>query len=206
MFSAKKKNLFPDPSLALTALFLAYLGLPYASPSASAQDYNYRSSGGSRVVQNGNGLANPSSTYITRGTLSPSAQVPVYGSPSPASQNLPNGAIRYPGRDGNGNPIAQPSNQSVPGLPVARMGSTVGTPGDYMRSDLNPNFSYQQKNKQEVRYVRVGGPQPHSKRKQALTYPGTAPRPSSQASSNSGRYVPPAQYTSDQNSSTYKGY
>jgi hypothetical protein len=211
MLPEKKKALlliFLAPALLASGLFGASLCIIIFSPPVFAQDYNYRGSGGSRVIQNSNGLPNPSSTYITRGTLSPSAQVPVYGSPSPVNSGLPSGAIKYPGRDANGNPVAQPSNQTVPGLPVARMGSTVGTPGDYMRSDLNPNFTYQQKNNpQQVRYIRVG-PTPQRKQNstQALTYPGTAPRQANRSSSSSGRYVPPAQYSSDQNSNSFKGY
>jgi hypothetical protein len=111
-----------------------------------AQNYNYRM-GNTRVVQGAGGLANPSGSYITGGTLSRSAQagagVNTYG-------NLQSGvgtAGITAGATGNN------------GLQSARMGSTVGMPGDYMRSDLNPNFSYQQPVRQGGRHGQRRGNQ-----------------------------------------------
>lgn len=116
---------------------LLLASLIWAQGSAEAQQsYTYKI-GGTRVQQ-GSGLARPSDTYITRGTLSPSAQVPVYGSP-PQQQRYPQGYLAPQ--------TAQPQ-AGLPGLPSARMGSTVGMPGDYMRSDLNPNVTFQQQQPQ----------------------------------------------------------
>ncbi len=109
-----------------------------------AVSYNYRY-GNSRVVQGAGGLPNPSSSYITGGTLSHSAQIgagvasPYSNLPSGSSSAAIQGAGMTPGISGN------------TGLQSARMGSTVGMPGDYMRSDLNPNFSYQQQPRQNQR-------------------------------------------------------
>jgi len=76
-------------AMAATALILL------SASAAEAQQYDYRS-GGARVIQNSGGLATPSNTYITRGTLSPSAQVPILGSPGYVNSSLPSGAIKYP--------------------------------------------------------------------------------------------------------------
>ncbi len=130
--------------ISLCAGFLLCL----TTQTANCQAYNYRY-GNSRVVQGAGGLAKSSSSYITGGTLSRSAQVGA-GITSPYG-NLQNGSSTgagaglTPGISGNNN------------LKSARMGSTVGMAGDYMRSDLNPGFSYQQQPRQgrsgQVRYA-----------------------------------------------------
>lgn len=112
--------------------------------TAHCQDYNYRY-GNSRIVQGAGGLANPASSYISGGTLSRSAQV---GAGLSTYGNLQNGS-NTSGVRGAGITAGVSGNSD---LPMARMGSTVGMPGDYMRSDLNPNFSYQQQPRQNVQY------------------------------------------------------
>jgi hypothetical protein len=141
------------------------LGL--TAQSANCQAYNYRS-GNARVIQGAGGLPNPSSSYITGGTLSHSAQVgagiSAYGYlPSGSSTGAVAGAGITPGISGNSN------------LPAARMGSTVGMPGDYMRSDLNPNFTYQQQPRQNVQYR--NNQQRYNQRPQGSNQPATYGQP-----------------------------
>jgi hypothetical protein len=136
--------------LKITLLVGSLLSLTAQSGNCQ-QNYNYRY-GNSRVVQGAGGLPNPASSYITGGTLSHSAQIgagvasPYSNLPSGSSSAAIQGAGMTPGISGN------------TGLQSARMGSTVGMPGDYMRSDLNPNFSYQQQQqprqyqRRQVRY------------------------------------------------------
>jgi hypothetical protein len=133
-----------------------------SAQSANCQAYNYRS-GNARVVQGAGGLANPSGSYITGGTLSRSAQAGAglssYGNlQSGSSTSGVSGAGITPGVSGNSN------------LPMARMGSTVGMPGDYMRSDLNPNFSYQQQPRQNVQYRQQYRQNPQQNPNQVATY------------------------------------
>jgi hypothetical protein len=126
----------------LTAFTLLLCLLALSAPAANSQSYR----GPSRVVAGAGGLSTPSGSYITGGTLSRSAQVGAGLStynpylPSGCSTAGVAGAGLTPGISGNSS------------LPTARMGSTVGMPGDYMRSDLNPNFSYQQQPRQNVQY------------------------------------------------------
>ncbi len=98
-----------------------------------AQSYNY-SYGNSRVIQGGNGLAAPSSSYIGPGTMSQSARGSAPGG-AIANPNLPSvnmGAnVRTPG-DNMYRP--KPENN---GLPPGRLGANVGMPGDNMRSDMH---------------------------------------------------------------------
>jgi len=158
--------------------------------------------GGTRIIQ-GSNLARPADTYITRGTLSPSAQVPVYGSaPAQPQSRYPQGYLT-PAQAANNQ---QQGSQQMGGLPNARMGATVGMPGDYMRSDLNPNYSLR---KQEVRhngYVTIPTQiqtRPNA-RPAVATYgsggsmqQSSSPRPGSTAAST---------YGSSSGSSSYKGY
>ena len=181
-------------AMAATALILL------SASAAEAQQYDYRS-GGARVIQNSGGLATPSNTYITRGTLSPSAQVPILGSQGYVNSSLPSGAIKYPGRDAQGNPIQQSSGPS--GLPAARMGATVGQPGDYMRSDLNPNFSYTQRQGTQARYITMPARGRNQKTK-IYSYQGDRPASSGRANTVSGAST----YGTTTNSpaSGYRGY
>jgi len=118
---------------------MACLLLGLTAQAANSQSYNYRC-GNSRVIQGAGGLPNPSSSYITGGTMSRSAQAGA-------------GLVTYGGLQPGANTAGiTPGSQGSNGLPMARMGSTVGMPGDYMRSDLNPNFSYQQQPRQQVQY------------------------------------------------------
>jgi len=118
---------------------MAGLCLGLSAQAAQCQSYNYRS-GNARVVMGAGGLPNPSSSYITGGTMSRSAQAGA-------------GLVTYGGlQPGASTAGITPGSQGSNGLPMARMGSTVGMPGDYMRSDLNPNFSYQQQPRQQVQY------------------------------------------------------
>ncbi|MBU6454633.1 MAG: hypothetical protein KGS72_22885 [Cyanobacteria bacterium REEB67] len=133
----------PNTLLKGLAAFALLLGLLSASaPAANCQSYR----GPSRVVAGAGGLSTPSGSYITGGTLSRSAQVGAGLStynpylPSGCSTAGVAGAGLTPGISGNSS------------LPSARMGSTVGMPGDYMRSDLNPNFSYQQQPRHNTQY------------------------------------------------------
>ena len=187
------------PYTAIVSMMGFALATVWAMP-ADAQQYDYRS-GGARVIQNGGGLATPSNTYITRGTLSPSAQVPILGSPGYTNSTLPSGAIKYPGRDAQGNPIQQSSGPS--GLPAARMGATVGQPGDYMRSDLNPNFSYTQKQAAQARYITMPVRGRNQKSK-IYSYQGDRPASSGRANTVSGA----SSYGTTTNSpaSGYRGY
>lgn len=107
------------------------VSLAWISDPAQAQSYNYRI-GDTRVQAGHNGLAGHSSTYITSGTLSRSAQAAVLPMP--------------PQIGGQGVCGMTPGVSANPmGLQSARMGSTVGMAGDYMRSDLNPNWSITQR-------------------------------------------------------------
>jgi len=115
----------------------------------------------------GNSLARPTDTYITRGTMSPSAQIPVLGSPPPQPQS------RYPQGYLTPTPAAsnqQQGSQQVGGLPNARMGATVGMPGDYMRSDLNPNYSLRRQVVKQNGYVTIPTQIPRQKRAPVATY------------------------------------
>lgn len=109
-------------SFALLALIGAFCA------PAQAQ-YNYRI-GDTRVQAGHNGLANPSGSYITGGTLSRSAQAAVL--PMPPQIGGQQGGVCGMTPGVSANPM---------GLQSARMGSTVGMAGDYMRSDLNPTWS-----------------------------------------------------------------
>jgi hypothetical protein len=97
-----------------------------ASPGALAQyEYHY-SYGNSRVVQQDEtGLAHPSGSYITSGTLSKSAQ----------------GAI-------------QTGSQVNPNLPRVNQGSYCGTPGDNMYG-AHPIYSPAEEEQARVRSVRA---------------------------------------------------
>lgn len=177
-----------------TLLIAALMSAIFIAPDASAQqNYTYRI--GNTRVQAGSGLARPSDTYISRGTLSPSAQVPVLGSP-PQNTTYYNGA---------------PQQQAgLPGLPSARMGSTVGMPGDYMRSDLNPNVSFQKQQQQrQTRNYIIMQQQPRQQinpyvnGNRPATYGGAAAaQPGSSANMDSSGA---ASYSSAGGSS-YKGY
>ncbi len=115
----------------------------------------------------GNSLARPADTYITRGTMSPSAQIPVYGSPPPQPQS------RYPQGYLTPTPAAnqQQGSQQMGGLPNARMGATVGMPGDYMRSDLNPNYNLRRPVVKQNGYVTIPTQVvPRQKRAPVATY------------------------------------
>lgn len=91
-------------------LFLAFSLIACSSiTAASAQVGGYNANGNeSRVVYGGNGLANPSGTYIGGGTMSMSAR------------GVPQGGAR-----------------ANAGLPSVSMGSHVGTAGDNQYTD-NP--------------------------------------------------------------------
>jgi hypothetical protein len=145
-----------------------------AQTAGAQQNYTYRM--GNARVQCGSGLASPSATYISRGTLSPSAQVPVLGSP-PAQTYYQ----QY-----------QPQSSGLPGLPSARMGSTVGMPGDYMRSDINPNVTFQRQQqasqpRQGNGYIIMQAP-----RRANNVYGGGSNRPATYGSAGSPGYSAPA--------------
>jgi len=148
--------------LTLKISLIAGLLCSLSAQAAHCQAYNYRS-GNARVVQGAGGLPNPSASYITGGTLSRSAQA---GAGLSTYSNLQNGASTSgvsgagltPGISGNAN------------LPMARMGSTVGMPGDYMRSDLNPNFNLQQQPRQSVQYRNQRGTYQQPQTNQVATY------------------------------------
>ncbi|MBS2009447.1 MAG: hypothetical protein JST01_20505 [Cyanobacteria bacterium SZAS TMP-1] len=158
---------------------LAALCVGLTAQAAHSQSYNYRS-GNARVVQGAGGLPNPSSSYITGGTLSRSAQAGAglctYGGLQSGSST----AGITPGVSGNSN------------LPVARMGSTVGMPGDYMRSDLNPNFSYQQQPRQNTQYrnQRYYYQQQQSNPNQVATYGQQYARNSSNPTGKQATQIP----------------
>lgn len=168
-------------------------------PGASAQGQTYHV-GGTRYSQSSN-LARPADTYITRGTLSPSAQIPVYGSaPVQPQSRYPQGYLTPAQAASN----QQQGSQQMGGLPNARMGATVGMPGDYMRSDLNPNYSLR---KQEVRqpagYVIVPTQtqQHRSGRTPVATYNRATIGTSSHGSSSSA-----ATYAGSSGGKEFKGY
>jgi hypothetical protein len=109
------------------ALVSLVVGLLAGGQSVFAQGYNY-SYGNSRVTSaNGTGLANPSSSYITSGTMSRSAQGLTAGI------------------------SGQPTNN---GLPQVNMGANIRTPGDnmyqpkqqvvYPQRRVNPYYYQQQ--------------------------------------------------------------
>ena len=116
-----------------------------AQSAYSQNNWSYRM-GNQRVEQGHSGLAGVSSSYITGGTLSHSAQVGA-GIASPYSA-LPSGSSTAAQISGAGLTPGVSGNSG--GLAAARMGSTVGMAGDYMRSDLNPNFNYQHGTRQAV--------------------------------------------------------
>lgn len=151
----------------------------------------------------GSSLARPADTYITRGTLSPSAQIPVYGSaPVQPQSRYPQGYLT-PAQAANNQ---QQGSQQMGGLPNARMGATVGMPGDYMRSDLNPNYSLRKQEVLHNGYVTIPTQiqtRPNT-RPAVATYgsggtmqQSSSPRPSSTAAST---------YGSSSGTSSYKGY
>ncbi len=121
---------------------LALITNSFISSPVMAQSlgYNYRI-GDSRIQQGHNGLAGTGGTYITNGTLSRSAQAAVL--PMPTQFVGPQGSQPRDGVCGISNGA---SNNG--GLQMARLGSTVGAAGDYMRSDLNPNFNLQRQQQQ----------------------------------------------------------
>lgn len=126
--------------LSSIALLAVLTGLSWQT-AAQAQ-YNYRI-GDTRVQAGHNGLANPSGSYITGGTLSRSAQAAVL--PMPPQIGGQQGGVCGMTPGVSANPM---------GLQSAKMGSTVGMAGDYMRSDLNPNWSITRG--QQVPQVRQG--------------------------------------------------
>lgn len=107
---------------------------------AQSLGYNYRI-GDTRIQQGHNGLAGTGGTYITNGTLSRSAQAAVL--PMPTQFVGPQGSQPRDGVCGISN-----GSSNNGGLQMARLGSTVGAAGDYMRSDLNPNFNLQRQQQQ----------------------------------------------------------
>jgi hypothetical protein len=117
----------------IAAAFAVFLALPAVAQGSS---YNY-SYGNSRVIQGGNGLATPSSSYIGAGTMSQSARGLQQGGlvPNPGLPAVNMGAnIRTPGD----NQYRQKPVQQNNGLPVSRLGANIGTAGDGMRTDLHP--------------------------------------------------------------------
>ena len=185
-------------NLLFKTLTLASLAAFTAGAGECQQSYKV---GGARVIQ-GSNLTRPSDTYITRGTMSPSAQVPIYGSaPAQPQSRYPQGYLT-PAQAANN----QQGSQQMGGLPNARMGATVGMPGDYMRSDLNPNYSLR---KQEVRqngYVTIPT--------QIQTRPNSRPAVATygsggsmqQSSARPGSPAATSTYGSSSGSSSYKGY
>jgi hypothetical protein len=189
----------PDIELTKVLAAFAIVALAtFAAPSAECQQQSYRI-GGTRVTQ-GSNLARPTDTYITRGTLSPSAQIPVYGSaPVQPASRYPQGYLT-PAQAANNQ---QQGSQQMGGLPNARMGATVGMPGDYMRSDLNPNYSLR---KQEVRqngYVTIPTQvQAHQNRRAPVATYNRSNTPSSSGQATTST----ATYSGSSGGKEFKGY
>ncbi|CAN5595959.1 hypothetical protein BH11CYA1_BH11CYA1_25250 [soil metagenome] len=191
--------LFKTITLKAFAVFAAFAAISSGLPGDCQQSYKV---GGARVIQ-GSNLTRPSDTYITRGTMSPSAQVPIYGSaPAQPQSRYPQGYLT-PAQAANNQ---QQGSQQMGGLPNARMGATVGMPGDYMRSDLNPNFSLRKQEVLHNGYVTIPTQVQarHSSKPAVATYgssgsmqQSTSPRQGSSATSTYGRAS---------GSSSYKGY
>jgi hypothetical protein len=120
----------------IATVFAVALALP-AVAQGSSYSYSY---GSSRVVQGGNGLATPSSSYIGAGTMSQSARGVQQGGliPNPGLPAVNMGAnVRTPGDNQyRGKSVYGAQPQQINGLQTTRMGAYVGSPGDGMRSDL----------------------------------------------------------------------
>lgn len=137
------RNTIKKPANGARIIFtLALLLNGFVSSPVQAQSlgYNYRI-GDTRIQQGHNGLAGTGGTYITNGTLSRSAQAAVL--PMPTQFVGPQGSQPRDGVCGISN-----GSSNNGGLQMARLGSTVGAAGDYMRSDLNPNFNLQRQQQQ----------------------------------------------------------
>ncbi len=158
LLNVLRRTAFTSASLAIVA------GMFSSQPALSQQSYKI---GGTRVM--GNSLARPADTYITRGTMSPSAQIPVYGS-APQQQSRYQQGYLTPTPAANNQPQG---SQQMGGLPNARMGATVGMPGDYMRSDLNPNYNLRRQVVKQNGYVTIPTQVvPRQKRAPVATYGG----------------------------------
>jgi len=185
--------------LNLQNLALALVAAIFLAPAGDCQQ-SYKV-GGTRVIQ-GSNLARPADTYITRGTLSPSAQIPVYGSaPVQPQSRYPQGYLT-PAQAANNQ---QQGSQQMGGLPNARMGATVGMPGDYMRSDLNPNYSLRKQEVMHNGYVTI----PTQIRMRPNTKPAVATYGSSgsaQSHSSGAASTATSTYGSSSSTSSYKGY
>ncbi|MBN8658820.1 MAG: hypothetical protein LCH63_12370 [Candidatus Melainabacteria bacterium] len=139
-------------------VLLALVALAWSSDPASAQNYNYRI-GDTRVQAGHNGLAGQPGTYITGGTLSRSAQAAVLPMPPQVT-----------GQQGGACGITPGTTANAMGLQSARMGSTVGMAGDYMRSDLNPNWNITRPQQQQQQQMR-GQQNPYLVRQPVLNRP-----------------------------------
>lgn len=184
----------------LLATIMAFAIFSIDAPAGAQGSYNYRI-GDTRVQAGHNGMMSPSSSYITGGTLSQSAQAGAGLTMPP--QMGPNGGVCGMTPGVSANPM---------GLQQAKMGSTVGVAGDYMRSDLNPNWTIQQKQQaQQQRIYRQNYyQQPRPAVQQIRTtygaYGSSGGQSSGQAAGQvSGQSSGAASYGSG-SSSSYKGY
>lgn len=197
-FTMKTIRLSP---LLATIMAFAIFSFNHPAPANAQGTYNYRI-GDTRVQAGHQGLVNPGGTYISGGTLSQSAQAGA-GLIMPPQMG-PNGGVCGMTPGVSANPM---------GLQQAKMGSTVGVAGDYMRSDLNPNWTIQQKQQyQQQRIYRQNNyyQQPRPVVQQIRTtygaYGSSGGQPSGQASGQvSGQSSGASSYGSS-GSSSYKGY
>jgi len=184
----------------LQNIALAILVGIFLCPAGESQQ-SYRV-GGTRVTQ-GSSLTRPSDTYITRGTMSPSAQIPVYGSaPAQPQSRYPQGYLT-PAQAANN----QQGSQQMGGLPNTRLGATVGMAGDYMRSDLNPNYSLRKQVVTQNGYVTIPTQmQPRRGRPTVATYGNSGQMQGVQQSQVRSSGGTASYGSSSSGTSSYKGY
>jgi len=156
--------------------------------SAFAQVGGYNASyGDGRVVYGGNGLANPSGSYIGGGTVSASARGQIgYG--AHVNGSLPSVSLgSHVGTAGDNQYTAAPivNSQGSPapaqqqrggnGLPSSSWGANVRTAGDTIRSDLHPEYYRQQQMQQFQNQQRVQAQQQNPAFQQVIQRSGHGP-------------------------------